>query len=81
MLGVSDVERSARFLEMQEAATELIALLDHTRGRGSREADVARARTRYLDLVARYSDDPAFLASLKAEGALRGLRIDNGAAR
>jgi predicted ATP-binding protein involved in virulence len=81
VLGVSDVERSARFLEMQGAAQEFIALLDQTKERAGRGAEIEEARTRYLDLVVRYSDDPAFLATIKAEGALRGVRLGNGAPR
>lgn len=75
VLGVKDVERSARFREMEEAARQLIALLERTERRDSAEIEAARAR--YLDLVARYSDDPAFLAVLKAEGALHGVRLDD----
>lgn len=74
VLGVRDVERSARFREMEEAAQQLTALLDQTEGRDAAKIEAARAR--YLDLVARYSDDPAFLAVLKAEGALHGVRLD-----
>ena len=73
MMGVEDAERSARFREMEEAAQQLVAQLERTDARN--ETEIEAARTRYLDLVARYSDDPAFLAVLKAEGALRGVRL------
>jgi predicted ATP-binding protein involved in virulence len=79
VLGVSDVERSARFREMEQAARELVALLDQADGQKSTE--IEKARRHYLDLVALYSDDPAYLAVLKAEGALRGVRLGDGARR
>jgi predicted ATP-binding protein involved in virulence len=74
VLGVSDVERSTRFREMEQAAEALLALLDRADRRD--EAEVEDARKRYLDLVKRYSDDPAYLAVIKAEGALRGVRLE-----
>lgn len=74
ILGVSDVERSVRFREMEEAAAELVALLGQVGG--SKNGAISNARERYRDLAARYSDDPAFLAVLKAEGAVRGVRLD-----
>jgi predicted ATP-binding protein involved in virulence len=73
VLGVSDVARSERFLEMERAAQELIELLD--RGADPQSPDLAAARERYLDLAARYGDDPAYLAVLRAEAALRGRRL------
>lgn len=76
VLGVSDVQRSARFREMEEAAQELVALLDQSDG--PKNGKIERAKERYRDLVARYSDDPAFLAVLKAEGAVHGVRLDAG---
>lgn len=74
ILGVENPERSARFLEMQKAAEDLVALLQQTDARD--EKAIARARARYLELAARYSDDPAFLATLKAEGAVHGIRLE-----
>ncbi len=74
LLGVENVARSAPFLEMQRAAEELIALLD--RADKPDASEIENARTRYLQLAARYSDDPAYLAVLKAEGAVRGVRLD-----
>lgn len=73
MLGVNDVARSARFLEMKEAARRFVAMLD-----GQEEGDAQTfeaAKRRYLDLASRYADDPAFLATLEVEGALRGVRL------
>jgi predicted ATP-binding protein involved in virulence len=75
VLGVKHVERSRRFQEMEQAAKRLIELLDEAGGQ--RGQALERARDSYLDLVARYGDDPAFLAVLKAEGALRGVRLDD----
>jgi predicted ATP-binding protein involved in virulence len=79
VLGVEDVERSRRFLEMQRAAETLIALLEQAEKPNERKVEEARAR--YLDLAARYSDDPAYLAVLKAEGAIRGVRLGQEASR
>lgn len=79
VMGVEGAERSQRFVEMERAAQELVALLDRE---GAKADAIERARARYLDLVSRYSDDPAYLASLKVEGAFRGVRLDGtGAAR
>jgi predicted ATP-binding protein involved in virulence len=78
VLGVKDVQRSERFREMEEAAREVVSLLE--RPEGSNGAEVARARDRYRDLVARYSDDPGFLAVLRAEGAIHGVRLDGSSA-
>jgi hypothetical protein len=67
---------------MEEAAEELIGLLDQAAGRETE--GIKRARERYLELAGRYSDDPAFLAALKAESALRGIRLEpakDGAAK
>ncbi|MFT3764859.1 MAG: AAA family ATPase [Minicystis sp.] len=74
VLGVEDVERSQRFLEMQHAAESLIALLEQAEKPDAQKVEEARAR--YLELAARYGDDPAYLAVLKAEGAVRGVRLD-----
>jgi predicted ATP-binding protein involved in virulence len=74
VLGVNDVARSARFLEMKEAAERFVTLLD-----GQAEGDAQAfeaAKRRYLDLASRYADDPAFLATLEVEGAMRGVRLE-----
>ncbi|MEP7125332.1 MAG: AAA family ATPase [Byssovorax sp.] len=76
VLGVEHVARSARYLEMEAAARDLTALLDHA---GGQAAKLEAVRRRYLGLVARYSDEPAFLAVLKAEGALHGVPLDAAA--
>ncbi len=74
IFGVDDPRRSVRFLEMQKAAEELLALLQQTDRRD--EQAIKKARAHYLDIAARYSDDPAFLAMLKAEGAVHGIRLE-----
>jgi predicted ATP-binding protein involved in virulence len=73
VLGVEDVARSERFRTMERAARDLVAALDRAAGQDG--AAVAEARRRYLDLASRFGDDPAFLAVLDVEGALRGVRL------
>jgi predicted ATP-binding protein involved in virulence len=73
VMGVEHVKRSERFVEMENAARELYALLD---AGGKDPAAVAQARARYLALVQRYSDEPAFLALLNAQGVLRGVNLE-----
>lgn len=75
ILGVKDAERSLRFVEMQKAAEELLALLERTDHRD--EQAIEKARTRYLEIAAKYSDDPAYLAVLAAKGAMRGVRLES----
>jgi predicted ATP-binding protein involved in virulence len=79
ILGVEDVARSAPFLAMQEAAADLLALLESTERANSDE--VEKARTRYLEIAANYSHDPAYLAVLRAEGAMRGIRLADSAGK
>ncbi|HRI70044.1 MAG TPA: hypothetical protein PK156_37700, partial [Polyangium sp.] len=74
VLGVRNPARSARFLEMEQAAKDLVALLERTNTQD--EQAIIEARTKYLEMAARYSDDPAFLATLKAEGAVHGIRLE-----
>lgn len=74
VLGVNDVARSARFLEMKEAAERFVAMLDRQEEGDARTFEAAKRR--YLDLASRYADDPAFLATLKVEGAMRGVRLE-----
>lgn len=75
VLGVADVARSERFREMEAAARGFLAALEGADGHGT--AAVDETKRQYLKLVARYADDPAFLATLKVEGALRGVRLDD----
>lgn len=75
VLGVEDATRSERFREMEAAATSFLELLERAEGRETAALD--EAKRHYLELVARYADDPAFLATLKVEGALRGVRLDD----
>jgi len=72
ILGVADVARSERFREMEGAAKNFLATLE---GERNPEA-LAVARRHYLDLATRFADDPAFVATLELEGALRGVRLD-----
>jgi hypothetical protein len=73
VLGVENVERSERFQEMEQAAEALVSLLERTDHRD--EKAIEHARMRYLEIASRYSDDPAYLAVLKAEGAVHGIRL------
>lgn len=75
VLGVEDVARSERFREMEAAATSFLEVLERADGRETTAVD--EAKRRYLELVAHYADDPAFLATLKVEGALRGVRLSD----
>lgn len=65
-MGVQYVPRSQQFLEMQEVASEYFSLLE--KGQNSaNSAAVKKLRERLNELELRFSDDPAFVALLKAE--------------
>lgn len=73
ILGVDNVARSERFLAMQRAAEDYLATLDDTASTDPER--VQRLHGQYVALAAAYAHNPAFLATLRAEAALRGVRV------
>lgn len=70
VMGVPDIPRSVPFCDAERAAANFFTLLADTH---RDPALLARARQEYEALVARFSDDPAYVALLKAEAAASGL--------
>lgn len=65
-MGVEDVPRSEAFLEMQKVAEEYYALIQ--KGKTSRtDKETASLRNKLNELEERFSNDPAFVASLRIE--------------
>lgn len=65
-MGVEDVPRSEVFLEMQKVAEEYYALIKQ--GKTSRtDKETASLRNKLNELEERFSNDPAFVASLQIE--------------
>lgn len=73
VLGVAHAARSERFHQMERAAEDLFRAFDAARAGDPGALDAANRQ--YLDLAGRYADDPAFLATLRVEGAMRGVRV------
>lgn len=65
-MGVQNVPRSLRFLEMQEVASQYYNLLEQGHN-SANSAAVKSLRKRLNELEQLFSDDPAFVALLKAE--------------
>jgi predicted ATP-binding protein involved in virulence len=65
-MGVENVQRSNKFLEMEAVASEYFSLV--TQGKTSnKNTNTAKLRQRLNELEELYNDDPAFVALLKAE--------------
>jgi predicted ATP-binding protein involved in virulence len=65
-MGVEDVPRSEAFLEMQKVAEEYYALIQQ--GKTSlTDEETANLRNKLNELEERFSNDPAFVASLRIE--------------
>lgn len=65
-MGVEDVPRSEAFLEMQKVAEEYYALIQQ--GKTSlTDKETANLRNKLNELEERFSNDPAFVASLRIE--------------
>jgi predicted ATP-binding protein involved in virulence len=65
-MGVEDVPRSEAFLEMQKVAEEYYALIQ--KGKTSiTDKETASLRNKLNELEERFSNDPAFVASLRIE--------------
>ncbi|MDX2246512.1 MAG: AAA family ATPase [Bacteroidia bacterium] len=65
-MGVEDVPRSEAFLEMQQVAEEYYALIQQGKSSKTHE-ETARLRDKLNELEERFSNDPAFVASLRIE--------------
>jgi predicted ATP-binding protein involved in virulence len=71
-MGVDDIPRSVEFLEMQRVAEEYFKLIDE--GKTSDDDEQTKSlRNRLNELEERFSDDPAFTATLKVEREAKGL--------
>ena len=62
-MGVKNVERSEKFLEMKRAAAEFFELVKNT---ADAEA-IATAKIKLNELRLRYNNDPAYVALLESE--------------
>jgi predicted ATP-binding protein involved in virulence len=62
-MGVKNVERSERFLEMKRAAAEFFSLVKDT----TDVAAIEQAKIRLDELRVRYNNDPAYVALLESE--------------
>jgi hypothetical protein len=62
-MGVKNVERSERFLEMKRAAAEFFELVKNT----TDAASIAKAKIKLDELRLRYNNDPAYVALLESE--------------
>lgn len=62
-MGVKNVERSERFLEMKRAAAEFFELVKNT----ADAASIAKAKIKLDELRLRYNNDPAYVALLESE--------------
>jgi predicted ATP-binding protein involved in virulence len=60
-----DTPRSEKFIEMEEAATEYFNLLED--GGKDTESDLSEVKQRLDELESLFSEDPAYVALLKAE--------------
>lgn len=61
-MGIRDVQRSQKFLEMEHAAADYFKLIkDRAAG------DIPLAKAKFHELSLLYSDDPAYTALLKSE--------------
>ena len=65
-IGVEDVPRSEAFLEMQKVAEEYYALIQQGKTSIS-DKETAILRNKLNELEERFSNDPAFVASLRIE--------------
>jgi predicted ATP-binding protein involved in virulence len=65
-MGVEDVPRSEAFLEMQKVAEEYYALIKQGKTSIS-DKETASLRNKLNELEERFSNDPAFVASLRIE--------------
>lgn len=63
VMGVDNVQRSQRFINMQESAEEFFELLEKTQDLSPDE--IKKVEERLDNLIEPYSDDPAFSAYLK----------------
>ena len=65
-MGVEDVPRSKKFVEMTDVAAQYYALI--AKGQTSKtNGEVASLRQKLNELEERFSDDPNFVGLLKAE--------------
>jgi predicted ATP-binding protein involved in virulence len=62
-MGVKNVERSEKYLEMKRAAAEFFELVKNK----ADKAVIAQAKTRLDELRLRYNNDPAYVALLESE--------------
>jgi predicted ATP-binding protein involved in virulence len=65
-MGVEEVPRSEAFLEMQRVAEEYYSLIQKGNSSGTSE-ELTMLRARLNEMEERFSNDPAFVASLKIE--------------
>jgi predicted ATP-binding protein involved in virulence len=66
-MGVNDVQRSHKFLEMEHAAAEYFKLIKDR----ADNADISKAQEKLDELSLLFGDDPAYVALLKSELPIR----------
>lgn len=62
-MGVADVQRSEKFIEMEQAASEYFSLIKNSANR----ENIQKAKEKLDKLQILFNDDPAYVALLKAE--------------